>query len=179
LRRLRKDIIKKSLIILVLGIILAVAGISLTADYLKVGTDYIDRSGIYTSTEINITGNGLINVEGGNFSFYLIKYSDMGSISSNNIENFSLKPVNSSRPVPGVEFLVPSGSYLLVSFMNPPSGIIYSYASHEGTFTALGIVLLVGIFLIGVSVIILIIGLLVREKFKPPEEEIFKEQNSD
>ncbi|MGP6206878.1 hypothetical protein ACNF42_02440 [Cuniculiplasma sp. SKW3] len=176
---MRKDIVKKSLIILIIGIILAVAGISLTADYLKVGTTYISQNGMYTSSEINITGKGLINIEGGNFSFYLIKYSDLGKVDRQNIENFSLTPVNSNSPKSGDEFLVPPGSYVLVSFINPPSGIIYSYASHEGTFTELGVLLLVGIFMVGVSIIVLIIGILKREKFKPPEEEFFKEENKE
>ncbi len=176
---MRKDIIKKSLIILIVGIILAVAGLSLTADYLKVGTTYLSQNGMYTSSEINITGNGLINIEGGNFSFYLIKYSDLGKVNKENIQNFSLVPVNSNSPVSGDEFLVPAGSYILVSFVNPPSGIIYSYASHEGTFTDLGILLLLGIFMVGISIIILIIGILKREKFKPPEEEFFKEQSKE
>lgn len=176
---MRKDIVKKSLIILIIGIILAVAGISLTADYLKVGTAYTSQNGVYTSSEINITGNGLINIEGGNFSFYLLKYSDLDKVNKQNIENYSLVPVNSNSPKPGDEFLVTSGSYILVSFIRPPSGIIYSYASHEGTFTELGLLLLVGIFLVGVSIIVLIIGILKREKFKPPEEEFFKEKNKD
>lgn len=176
---MRKDIIKKGIIILVIGIVLAVAGISITADYLKVGTNYIQKNGIYESHEINISGNGLIDVEGGNSTFYLVKASNINSINKSNIANYSLIPVNGNMPETGSEFLVPGGSYYLVSFLSPAPGVIYSYVSHETTFTALGILLLIGLLLMGISVIVLILGFVKREKFKPPEEEFFKEENKN
>ena len=53
-------------------------------------------------------------MEGGNFSFYLIKAADLGSVNSSNILSYALNPQNASHPTVGQLFVVPQGSYYLV-----------------------------------------------------------------
>ncbi len=162
---MRLKLFRNGLIILVLGIILVVAGIGISSDYVKTGTKINTvKSGFYTSDMLNISGNGFISVEGGNFSFYLIKAADLGSVNSSSILSYALNPQNASHPTVGQLFVVSNGSYYLVSFAIPLQGLVYSYVSHYHTFTYLGSLLLIGILLIVASIIVLIISLMIKEK---------------
>ena len=161
----RLKLFRNGLIILVIGILLVVAGIGISSDYVKTGTNINTiKSGFYTSNMLNISGNGFISVEGGNFSFYLIKAADLGSVNSSNILSYALNPQNASHPTVGQLFVVPQGSYYLVSFAIPLQGLVYSYVSHYHTFTYLGSILVIGILLIVVSIVVLILSLVMKDK---------------
>ena len=168
---MKLKLFRNGLIILVIGIILVIAGIGISSDYVRTGSHFnTTKSGFYTSNMLNVSGNSFISVQGGNFSFYLIKASDIGMVNSSNILNYALNPQNSSHPTTGQFFVVPNGSYYLVSFSTPLQGIVYSYVSHYHTFTYLGSILLIGVLLIVASIVILILSLVMKgEKAQKPE----------
>jgi hypothetical protein len=168
---LRKGIVRIGLVLIVLGIILVVVGIGATADYLTVSTSFIHQNSAYTSTEINLTGQGFIGLEG-NSTFYVISASNLSVANSTNIKNYAIAPEALTSSGYGSEFLLTPGSYYLISFLSPQSGVAYSYTSHFSTFTDLGIILLFGLFLIGVSIIFLVVGFLLKTKQKSLEQDI-------
>lgn len=172
-KTLRKKVVKAGLAIIVIGIILVVAGMGLTSDYLTVSHTFAKGKTYYMSKEINITSDGLIALDG-NSTFYLVNANNLSLVNQTNIQNYSLVPTGSTHNGFGSEFLVGSGSYYLVSFLAPSSGLVYSYTSHFGTFTELGIILLIGLFLIVVSIVVLIVGFLLKGKTKQTEEDFLK-----
>jgi hypothetical protein len=171
----RKNIVRVGLILIVLGIILVVAGIGLTSDYLTVSHTFVKDKYYYASHEINITSDGLVALDG-NTTFYLVNANNVSLVNQTNVQDYSIAPTGPTHDGYGTEFLVGSGSYYLVSFLAPSTGLVYSYTSHFSTFTDLGIILLIGLFLIVVSMIMLVIGFLLKGKKKDTEEDFLKDE---
>lgn len=164
---MRKPFVRAGLILIILGIVMVVAGIGLTSDYLTVSHTFTIKNSMYDSREMNITANdGFIGLEG-NATFYLIKSSDLSLVNSSNIKQYSLPGIGNNSFGYSTEFLEGKGSYYLVSITRPQSGTAYSFTSNFGTFTDLGVILLIGLLVIGVSFIILVVGMVMRSK-KPP-----------
>ena len=92
------------------------------------------------------------------------------------MQNYSIAPTGPTHDGYGTEFLVGSGSYYLVSLLAPSTGLVYSYTSHFSTFTDLGIILLIGLFLIVVSIIMLVIGFVLKGKKRDKEEDFLNDE---
>ncbi|MHB1440506.1 MAG: hypothetical protein ACYCSO_02825 [Cuniculiplasma sp.] len=168
---MRGKVVRIGLVLIVVGIIMVVAGIGLTSDYLTVSHNYVRDGTMYRSQEINITSDGLVALNG-NSTFYLIHANNISLVNKTNVGNYSIASTGPTHNGFGNEFLVGAGSYYLVSFLAPSSGVVYSFTSNFSTFTDLGIILLLGLFLIVISIIILIAGFLLKNKSKPPMESM-------
>ncbi|MCL5987511.1 MAG: hypothetical protein M1414_01215 [Candidatus Thermoplasmatota archaeon] len=170
---MRIKLFRNGLIVLVIGILLVVAGIGISSDYVKTGTTILtNKGGFYTSEMLNISGNGFISVDGANSTFYLVNASSLGLINSSNIQTYALVPENSTHHTIGNLFVVGQGSYFLVSFQVPLSGIVYSMVSHYHTFTYLGSLLVIGILAIFASIVILIAALVLKDRNRIKKESL-------
>lgn len=160
---MRRKIVLLSLIFLVAGIVMIVAGLGITSNYITISHSYVHNNGLYESKEINISAEGLISING-NIPMYLVSSNNITLVNSTNIKNYSLDPVGEKIANAGYEFTVNRGSYYLVSLENPSSANIYSYVNNFVFYSEIGTILLVGIIIMGISLITLIIGFILREK---------------
>ncbi len=172
---MRKFVLKMGVIFIVVGIILVIAGIGLTSDYLTVSSDFHNVKSAYFSKEMNITSDGLVALDG-NSTFYLINATTMDVVNSTNIAHYSIAGIGNNSFGFSSEFLVGKGSYYLVSFQSPRAGVVYSYTSNFGTFTDLGIILIIGLAVTAISFIVLIVGFLLKPRKGKTEKELIEEE---
>lgn len=170
--------------IAIIGLIMLVVGIAMFAistfgvlHSTTVGTAMTQQSsGIWASSEINISSGYQLTLITHTSSFGVVPASDLSSVTSSNLTSLSISwTAQTNTSVGTVTTYSPaSGSYYLVVLSSSMPSATYSTATSLTAIAVYGILDVVGIIVGIIGFIVLIVGLILKRKDVGPPNEFMQ-----
>ncbi len=167
----------------IVGAVILIAGVvmffSVSAEIL--GSTTVGNSlskagnGEWETPELNVTFGGEVTVISNSSDVALVPASDISTLTSSNIMNYSISPKSGANTSAGSVsvYTPPAGSYYFVSFSKSSPSITYTVLNSAGTAIVYGLLEIAAVIMGIGGLIVLIVGVILKEKNSNQFEELF------
>lgn len=164
---MRKKIAIIGVVLLIVGVALYVGATEGLMTTTIVNTKMVQTStGEWTSLELNTSSGSQLSLVTENSSYALVPSNDMSKINSGNVQNYAVSPKSELSTSLGLvsTFSPSAGSYYVVVFSKTTPSVKYTLLKSLADAAVYGLLVLAGMVLSIVGVIVLIVGLILRNK---------------